>query len=348
MHILRYLAALALVVPALSRGQPTDVAAARTTPVRLPACFALATIALSGAQIPDPAPQPARLTEPQDDYPEYSPDGRHIVFQSNRSGNWQLWLMNADGSGLRQLTTSRANDRQPSWSPDGARIVFSSDRGVQPGPERRRLYMLDVSPGFDDAESRLIRLGESPTQDIHPKWTRDGRAIVFNRLLPQSGGQTRAEIMILDVASRTSRTVALPPGMNTYASLTPDGRRLIHRGTTTETRDGTSAENSDIFSSAPDGSDRQRLTDDPAFDGWPAISPDGSTIAFASRRGGERFQIYLMPVAGGPARHITSGGYHHTQPAWSPDGRRLAVYRWTQDRAGEVGHLVQIEIGSAN
>ena len=94
-----------------------------------------------------------------------------------------------------------------------------------------------------------------------------------------------------------------------------------------------------------DGSGKRRLTDDPAFDGWPAISPDDRTIAFASRRGGDKFRLFLMPIDGGAATEVkTPAGYNYTQPAWQRDGKALIVFRWTADSAGEVGQLVSVAL----
>ena len=78
------------------------------------AILAIALAAPAPAQIAPAEPQSVRkLTEPQDDYPDVSRDGRHIMFQSNRSGTWQLWLMARDGSGLARVTDNAFNDRQP-------------------------------------------------------------------------------------------------------------------------------------------------------------------------------------------------------------------------------------------
>lgn len=305
-----------------------------------------------GSQPPAEQPSPRALTDPQDDYPIFSPDGRRIVFQSNRTGTWHLWIMNADGSCLRQLTHGSANDRTPSWSADGSKILFSSDRALvdEPSratdrrPERRHIFVLNLASSGGPEPTRIERLLESPEQDIHPTWARDGRSIVFNRAY-RLGERNVADVMMMDSDGRNPRRVPLPVGMNTFASLTPDGARLVYRGTTIETRDGREVENSDIWSAAPDGSDPRRLTDDPEFDGWPAISPDGRTIAFASRRGGGRFQLYLMPIAGGEPRRLTlSETMNHTQPAWAPDSRRLLAYRWVREGGSEIGQIVSLDL----
>ena len=63
-----------------------------------------------------------------DVYPSYSPDGSRIAFMSNADGNWEIYMINADGTGLIRLTRDPAADSDPSWSPDGKKIIFTSDR----------------------------------------------------------------------------------------------------------------------------------------------------------------------------------------------------------------------------
>jgi hypothetical protein len=82
--------------------------------------------------------------------PEASPDGRQVVFMSQRDGNWEIYAVNVDGTGLRRLTQDRANDGLPTWSPDGRYIAFVSDRDgpwaiwiMRPdGADPRRLFEL--------------------------------------------------------------------------------------------------------------------------------------------------------------------------------------------------------------
>jgi Tol biopolymer transport system component/DNA-binding winged helix-turn-helix (wHTH) protein len=90
---------------------------------------------------PETAEPERRLTFRRrwDVYPVFSPDGRHIAFASNADGNSEIYLMNADGSGLLRLTRDPAEDAQPSWAPDGRRVVFSSNRGGKFG-----IYELEV------------------------------------------------------------------------------------------------------------------------------------------------------------------------------------------------------------
>jgi TolB protein len=86
--------------------------------------------------------------------PEASPSGDQIAFMSQRDGNWEIYVVNLDGSGLRRLTRDSANDGLPAWSPDGKHVAFVSDRdgswaiwAMQPdGSNQQRLFDLGGSP----------------------------------------------------------------------------------------------------------------------------------------------------------------------------------------------------------
>ena len=299
--------------------------------------FMFALAALLTVPVLAQAPVVTRLTDPQDDYPDVSRDGTTILFQSNRSGTWQLWRMDADGSGLGRVTNDTFNHRQPAWSPDGKLVAYSSDQGLSDG---RRAIWLMAAPGSDQSV-RPRKLSSGTGQDVHPKWLPDGSGLVFNRIAAD-GKQADVHVVMLD---GREWKIELGAGLNTYASVDPDARVLIYRGTAPDAGPDGPVDNSDIFAAAPDGSGKRRLTDDPAFDGWPAISPDGATIAFASRRCGDKFRVFLMPIAGGEPREVvTPPGFHYTQPAWAPDGKSLIIYRWNADSAGEAGQLVRMAL----
>ena len=68
-----------------------------------------------------------------DGWPTWAPDGGRIAFESDRSGNWDIWVMNPDGTGLTNLTQSPEDELYPAWSPDGKKIAFTSQAEWEPG-----------------------------------------------------------------------------------------------------------------------------------------------------------------------------------------------------------------------
>ena len=182
-----------------------------------------------------------------DRWPRWSPDGRRIAFQSNRSGTWEAWAINADGSGLTALTDKLMAHR-PQWAPDGARMTFNDfllefrvglvdprKRAAEQTVERlaplagARYWMAnDWSPdgnwiagarppagvvvfGFDTGAATLI--SES---GIQPVWMPDSRRIVYN---------DPAGIAVLDRETRRMQLL-LPRSTASILDLSRDGRRL--------------------------------------------------------------------------------------------------------------------------
>ena len=92
--------------------------------------------------------------------PVWSPDGTRIAFESFREGNGDIYVMNADGSGLTRLTSDPALDSSPSWSPDGTRIAFESSR-----EGNINIYVIDADG------SNLARLTDDPAVDKDPVWS---------------------------------------------------------------------------------------------------------------------------------------------------------------------------------
>ena len=172
----------------------------------------------------DPAGQGLRrrTSGRTDDYePTWSPQGR-IAFTSDRTGNWEIYAMNADGTGVTNLTRDpSADDQAPAWSPDGSRIAFTSPRegaGLYlmsaDGSDPRRLPVSDVEPDQPPswspdgarlafaragsiftitlADARIRRITSGPF-DSEPAWSPDGRWIAFAR----SSGDVASRIYIV-------------------------------------------------------------------------------------------------------------------------------------------------------
>lgn len=122
-------------------------------------------------------------------FPQYSPDGKHIVFMSNRTGTDEIWMSNADGTGLVQITKLN-NTGTPRWSPDGRKIVFDSRSEGHQG-----VYIA----GIDERVPRRLRTN---IEEMHqPFWSHDGKWIYFigransERVFRCSPGGGEAEVL---------------------------------------------------------------------------------------------------------------------------------------------------------
>jgi Tol biopolymer transport system component len=101
-------------------------------------------------------------TSPTPESPTVAPEGR-IAFTSDRDGNPEIYLMDADGTGIERLTDDPAQDLYPAWSPDGTKIAFASDRDGD-----FDLYVMDA----DGTGER--RLTDNPAKDGDPVWSPTG------------------------------------------------------------------------------------------------------------------------------------------------------------------------------
>ncbi|RKU11314.1 hypothetical protein C6502_08035 [Candidatus Poribacteria bacterium] len=114
--------------------------------------------------------------------PSWSPDGKQIVFVSNRDGHflgnipaYEIYVMDADGKNQLNLTNNLGDDRSPSWSPDGKRITFVSERVDRDERPHRDIYVMDANG------KNQQRLTNNPKHDDwQPSWSPDGKQIVFH------------------------------------------------------------------------------------------------------------------------------------------------------------------------
>jgi|GEM_PF-4576077 len=159
-----------------------------------PANFEVFTINADGTGLTNVSDNPGSATVgSSDSQPSFSPDGTRIAFQSNRRGNPDIWVMNADGSGARPLTAdSLAEESAPEFSPDGQQIAFQSDRGMIPrttgrnleiyrmisrdGSNLTRLTFNDYNPAGSGGETTANLSGF----DLNPHWSPAGDRIVFH------------------------------------------------------------------------------------------------------------------------------------------------------------------------
>jgi Tol biopolymer transport system component len=211
---------------------------------------------------------------------DWSPNGNLIAYRDSRSGinvNDEIYVVGADGSDEHNLTRDPGNDWSPAWSPDGSRIAFASDREGE-----LRIFVMEA----DGSGVRRV----TEIWGEYPAWSPDGTRLAFASFAGGAG----------------------PTGDPDY----------------------------DLYVVGADGSGLRRLTQNPAYEMYPAWSPDGGSIAFESTRATspgfeppahdlERtadFDVFVIPVEGGEARNVTRDPARLQKfPDWSPDGRWLAV-----------------------
>ncbi|MCB0209941.1 MAG: PD40 domain-containing protein [Anaerolineae bacterium] len=168
----------------------------------------------------DDTPQRVTNHPADDENPAWAPDWSHLVFQSNRTGNWDLYSIRTDCAtseaeldcDLQQLTTDPAADMLPAWSPDGRWLAFVSTRDGNP-----EIYI--TRPDGSD----LRRLTDNPAGDWRPVWLPNGREIIFNS--DRSGNQDLYRLsQITGTHTISLTTVVEDPAEDQNAATNSEGQ----------------------------------------------------------------------------------------------------------------------------
>ena len=126
------------------------------------------------------APASTRMTldfaeQPPLEWPAWSPDGKLIAFTSNREGQPQIYVMNADGSGKKQVTSNRASNFAPFFHPDGRRIIFSSNVETRNEKGRPSFHLYLVN----DDGTGLERITTEGRFNSFPMFSPDGKRLAW-------------------------------------------------------------------------------------------------------------------------------------------------------------------------
>lgn len=227
-----------------------------------------------------------------------------LAFESDRDGDWDIYLMDADGSNPVNLTDDPSADIQGRWSPDGAAIAFVTDRN---GPEG----VFDIYVMAADGSGQT-RLTDDAADDQTPVWSPDGTKIAFT-----SNRDGNHEVYVMDADGSNPVNLSNNAAQFDFGpSWSPDGSKIAFASS----RDG----NLEIYVMDPDGSNPQRLTDVAGSDQSPRWSNDGTRIAFNSTRGGGATKIYVMNADGSGQVQVTTGGGDDRFAAWSDDDSMIA------------------------
>lgn len=218
-------------------------------------------------------------------YPRLSRDGRRVLYQSNRTGNWQLFVMDLATGAQTRLTNGGADDNFPDWSADEQWIVFVSNRE---GDEE--LYQMR-SDG-----TGIERLTHDTARDIHPYFSPDGKHVLFN----STRGNGSLDVYRLTLADRSVARLTTSPLHETCARYTPDQRAFVML------QNGPGRDDIMLVDAA-DGSARN-LTNTPAVrDGWPAFGGDGRWVYYSSMATGQHC-VRRVRTDGTGDEALTDGG----------------------------------------
>jgi TolB protein len=223
-------------------------------------------------------------------WPAWSRNGSRIAFTSLRRDG--IWVMNADGTGLRRVTTSPSIDIEPTWSPDGKRLAFA--RNV-PG------YKTEVFVVGVDGKG-LRRLTSNRGEDFEPDWAPNGKRIAWSFVASRAGHPSGIFTMNPDASSKRYRGQGIAPDWS------PDGRRFVFtlRG--------------ELWTEAVGMTDRRRLPVAPGADARPEWSPDGTQIAFLSSQGSPtaQYRLWRVDADGENRRLLTPDRESVSALSWAP------------------------------
>jgi Tol biopolymer transport system component/imidazolonepropionase-like amidohydrolase len=310
-----------------------------------------------------------RLTDEYGDVrqPSWSPDGSTIAFQSYRDGQWRIWTIATDGTGLKPVTNGPFDDREPVWSPDGSAIAFSSDRtgnydlwiltladgNVRQvtshpdndffpawSPDGSRLAFVSTRPDAPGVYTIAVdgsgeRLEVQAAGSVGaPSWSPSG--LILFSVVPgaqalAAGEQTRLVLNGETIATGEDYHPFRAQWLSNDEFLYPaDGRiKRLSLGSGT----GAPVEFTATLEIVRPVYARKARNYDATTQRAlgivrPTMSPGGDKVAFAALA-----DLWVTPTTGGTPVQLTNDSFVDSDPAWSPDGTKLA---YTSDRAGSM------------
>jgi hypothetical protein len=229
--------------------------------------------------------------------------GGRIAFVSDRTGDDEIYVMNADGSNVTQLTSIGGD--YPAWSPDGTRIAFASYPSVELSWE---IYVMNADG------SGQTNLTNSSTIEVYPTWSPDGSRIAFASR-ENHNSIWNISVMNADGSGRTTLVSGLEWAET--PAWSPDGTRIAVAG-----KEPGLWKDFELYLVNVDGSGMTPLTQTSLTDDQPAWSPDGTRIAFA--QGGLLYRDILVVNVDGSNPLILTDDHDSYNPTWSPDNTRIA------------------------
>jgi Tol biopolymer transport system component len=195
--------------------------------------------------------------------PDWAPDGSRLAFGSERDGTPQVYVVDADGTNLRQITSGDAGAGTPGWAPDGRHLAYE---------QAGRIVIEDL---VDGTTQFVTPEPAADAFDILPQFSPDGRTIAYVRVV----GDARKEVRTIDVDGTGDRLLSRGVDRATSPDWSADGQHIVFNDGSGSVSRGEG--DSHLFVVAADGSDLRQITSGPnEADFHPSWTPDGSRILF--------------------------------------------------------------------
>jgi TolB protein len=225
---------------------------------------------------------------------DWSPDGRQIAFASYRDGNAEIYLMNADGTGVRRLTHDPADDTDPTWSPDGRRIAFVSTRSGG-----SNVYAMSL-----DGSGVVSLTGEAG--GFQPSWSPDGTSLAFSRVVRLCQFDVCvADVFVMPAAGGNATNLTRNPSGTAYEpAWSPDGARIAY------------SQDRQIWTIRVDGTGKAPVTGGQAFvqDVGVVWSRDGSKLAVTRLL--ENAEVFILNADGSEPTDISNNPADEHATSW--------------------------------
>ncbi len=232
-------------------------------------------------------------TGSNDYYPVFNPDGKTLMFASNRKGTFDIYLMVFGQRELFQITSNLGNIISPDFSPDGAQVIFANQAGDTPPA----IWMVNLN----GSDPHLFYAG--PGAIVAVAWSPDGRTIAYAM---EADLSSQYQIFLMDVDGTNQRQLTNGmEGIGGSLSWSPDSQSLLIYAGPVGGRD--------IFRIDAATGALTQLTDG-GNNASPCYSPDGMLIVFNSLRNNGQADLYIMNADGSNQRQLTN----HPEPDWQP------------------------------
>jgi len=274
----------------------------------------------------------------------WSPDGKRLIFQSTRKGYEcdQIFIMNADGSDQKLVSTGKGRTTCGYFLADGKHIVYASTHAAgevcPPSPDRSKGYVWGVFPGYDiylatDDGRIQKKLTDAPGYDAEATVNWKTGRIVYTSLA--SGD---LDLWTMQPDGSHKRQITRSTGYDGGAAFSRDGSKLVWRANHPKTPETmarykelladnlTAPMKMEIMLADADGKSARQITDFGCASFAPTFTPDGRKILFSSNKNecdSRKFELFLINVDGTGLEQITGFGGFTSFPEFSPDGKRL-------------------------